>query len=149
MTDVALFLHVLGALLFFSGAAVAGAASEAARRKTDVREIATLLGITRIGVVLVGAGGLLVFACGLWLVHLTHTGFGAAWVQAAIALFVVAAALGGVGGRNPRHARELAQADGDADDVRRLLDDPWSRMANYASTALVLAILALMVWQPT
>ena len=149
LTDVALFLHVLGALLFFSGAAVAGAASESAGRRRDVREIAVVLGVTRIGVALVGAGGLLVFLCGLWLVHLTHTSFGAAWVQAAIALFVVAAALGGIGGRKPRHARELARDGGPLDEVLRLLDDPWSRMANYASTALVLAILALMVWQPT
>jgi hypothetical protein len=33
-------------------------------------------------------------------------------------------------------------------ELRRLLDDPPSRVANYASTALVLVVLLLMVWQP-
>ena len=148
MIHVVLFLHLLGAFLFVSGAAVAGVAFEAARRKEDVREVAALLAAARSGAVLVGGGGLLVLACGLWLVHLTHTGFGAGWVQAALGLFVAAAVLGALGGRRPRQARVLAGSGGSIDDVRRLLDDPWSRAANYVSTALVVAILALMIWQP-
>ena len=147
---VALFFHILGALLFVSGAAVAGAAFEAARRRSDPREIAVLLGVTRIGVVLVGAGGLLVLAFGLWLVHLTDAGFGDAWVSAALALFVLASLLGAAGGRRPRQARVLARDGGDVAAIRRLLDDRWSRAANYASAAIVVAILALMIrQQPT
>ena len=147
MTHLALFLHLLGALVFVSGAAVAGVASEAARRRDDVREVAVLLGVARKGAIIVGAGGILVLACGLWLVHLTHTGFGAGWVQAALGLFVAAAVIGAAGGRRPREARVLAQSGGDAQAVRRLLDDPWSRGANYASAALIVAVLALMIWQ--
>jgi Predicted integral membrane protein (DUF2269) len=145
---VALFFHLLGALLFVSGVVVAGAAFEAARRRADTREIALLLGVTRIGVALVGAGSVLVLAFGLWLVDLTAAGFCAAWVDAAIALFAAASTLGAAGGRRPRRARVLAREGGALEDVRRLLDDPWSRAANYASAALVVAILALMVWQP-
>jgi uncharacterized membrane protein len=145
---IALFFHILGALLFVSGAAVAGAAFEAARRRADVREIAVLLGVTRIGVALVGLGGLLVLAMGFWLVHITDADFGDAWLQSALALFVVAGGLGAAGGRRPRHARVLAREGGTLAEVRRLLDDPWSRAASYASSALVVAILALMIWQP-
>ena len=148
MTHVALFFHLLGAFLFVSGAVVAGVASEAARRKNDVRDVAALLSAARIGAAFLGAGGALVLAFGLWLVHLTDTGFGAGWVDAALALFVGAGVLGGIGGRRPRRARELAQQNGSLEDVRRLLDDPVSRAANYASAAMVLAILALMIWQP-
>jgi uncharacterized membrane protein len=148
MYHVALFLHILGAFLLFSGAAVAGAASETARRRTNVGEIAVVLRVARMGVALVGVGGVLVLACGFWLVHLTDATFADGWLQAALALFVVAAALGGIGGRRPREARELAEEGGPLDDVRRLLDDTWSRVANYASSAIVIAILALMIWQP-
>lgn len=148
MTHLALFLHLLGALLFVSGAVVAGVASEAARAKTEQREIAALLSTARTGAAFVGAGGILVLACGLWLVHLTHTGFGAGWVQAAIGLFAAAGVLGALGGRRPREARVLAQRGGEVHEIRRLLDDPWSRAANYMSAALVVAILALMIWQP-
>ncbi len=145
---VALFFHVLGALLFVAGIAVAGAAFEAARRRNEPREIAVLLGVTRIGVVLVGVGGVLVLAFGLWLVHLTDAGFGDAWVSAALALFVLASLLGAAGGRRPRQARVRAREGGDMSAIKRLLDDPWSRAANYASAAIVVAILALMIWQP-
>jgi hypothetical protein len=129
-----------------SGAVLAAAASEVARTRDDVGEIALLLGLARVAVALVGAGAVLVLAFGLWLVDLTG-GF-RAWSIAALVLFAVAAALGAAGGRRPRHARLLAREGGPIADVRRLLDDPLSRAANYASGVIVLAILALMVWQP-
>jgi uncharacterized membrane protein len=147
MYQFALFFHILGALLLFAGTAVAGAASEVARRRADVRDVAAALGVARLGVVLVGVGGLLVLAFGFWLVHLVDATFGAAWLQAALGLFVVAGALGGIGGRKPREARELAQDGGALEDVLRLLNDPLSRLANYASAAIVIAILALMIWR--
>jgi hypothetical protein len=67
MNDVALFFHLLGALLFVSGSC--SPAPHRGRRKRP-SEIALLLGLTRIGVVLVGVGALLLLGFGLWLVHL-------------------------------------------------------------------------------
>lgn len=147
--NVAIFFHLVGAFLFVSGAVVAAAAFETARRRADLHEIAILLGVTRVGVALVGAGSVLVLPFGLWLVHLTRAGYGTVWVDAALGLFALAMALGALGGRRPRHARLLARGGGPSAEVRRLLDDPWSRAANYASTTVILAILALMVWQPS
>jgi len=72
-----LFFHNLGALTFFAGIAVAGSAFEAARRRESPAEIALLLGLTRVGVVLVILGGLLLLGCGLWLVHLGGFAYGA------------------------------------------------------------------------
>jgi uncharacterized membrane protein len=153
MNDVALFFHLLGALLFVSGIVLAGAAFEAARRRERPAEIALLLGLTRIGVVLVGVGTLLLLGFGLWLVHLGHFGYGAGWVDAAIALFVVALALGAAGGRRPKEARRLAvklaaQGSPASAELRALLNDRLSLAANYASAALVLGILVLMVFKP-
>ena len=151
--DVALFFHLLGALVFVAGIVVAGVAFEAARRRERPAEIALLLGLTRIGVALVGLGALLVLAFGLWLVHLDRYGLGTGWIVAALALYVVALALGGLGGRRPKQARKLAGALA-ADDapatpeVRALLDDRVSLVANYASALAVLAILVLMVFKP-
>lgn len=70
---------------------------------------------------LLGLGSVLVLAFGLWLVHLEHVGYGAGWVDAAIGLFVVMMALGGLGGRAPKRARLLAEAGRDGDELRRLL----------------------------
>jgi uncharacterized membrane protein len=153
MNDVALFFHLLGAMLFVAGVVLAGTAFEVARRRDRPAEIALLLGLTRIGVVLVGVGALLLLGFGLWLVHLEHVGYGAGWVDAAIALYVIALALGASGGRRPKQARRLATklaAEGSpaSAELRALLDDRSSLAANYASAALVLAILVLMVFKP-
>lgn len=154
MHEVALFVHLLGVLLFVAGVVVAGVAFEAGRRRRRPAEIALLLGLTRIGVALVGAGALLLLGGGLWLVGVEEdVGFGTGWVDAALGLFVVAMALGGFGGQRPKRARLLATALAESDqpadaELRSLLDDPASRAANYVSALLVLAILALMVFKP-
>ena len=67
-------------------------------------------------------------------------------------LFVVALALGGLGGRRPKQARLLATKLAAAqapvsDELRVRLDDSLSRAANYGSLAVVLAILVLMVFK--
>jgi uncharacterized membrane protein len=151
--DVALFFHLLGALMFVAGIVLAGVCFEVARRRERPAEIALLLGLTRIGVVLVGVGALLLLGFGLWLVHLGHFGYGAGWVDAAIALYVVALALGAVGGQRPKQARRLAarlasEGAPSSADLRALLDDRLSLAANYTSAVVVLAILALMVFKP-
>jgi hypothetical protein len=153
MEDAVLFLHLLGVLAFVAGIAVAAIAFEVARRRREAAEVALLLGLTRHGVALVGLGGLLLFVCGLWLVGLEDVGFGTGWVLAAIALFLAAVALGAIGGRRPKQARLLATrlAEGNeavTPELRALLDDPASRLANYASSALVVVVLALMVFKP-
>lgn len=148
-----LFFHLLGALLFVSGIVVAGLAFEAARRRSASSEVAALLGLSRVGVVLVGIGGIMLPAFGLWLVHLGHFGYGSGWVVWALVLYAVAMALGAIGGRRPREARllavELARSGAPVGpELRALLDDPASRAANYAAGVVVLAILALMVFKP-
>jgi hypothetical protein len=74
--NVALCFHLLGALLFVAGIVLAGAAFEAARRRQQPAEIALLLSMTRIGVLVVAVGALLLAAFGLWLVHLGNWGYG-------------------------------------------------------------------------
>lgn len=125
MEDVALFGHLLGALL---------------------------LGLARIGAALLGIGMLAVLAFGLWLVHLGGWGYGSGWIEAAIALFVAAVVLGGLGGQAPKRARQLATrlaGEGQvSDELRSLLANPAALLANYASVLLMVAILVLMVWKP-
>lgn len=153
MTDLVLFLHISGALLFASGIVLAGAGFEGARRQARPEEIALLLGLSRLGVLLVMPGALLLLGCGLWLVHLEHFGFDAGWIQAALGLFIIALLLGAIGGRRPKRARKLAadlaqRGEVASAELRALLDDPASRAVNYASGSLVVAILALMVFKP-
>ena len=101
---------------------------------------------------LVAVGGLLLPVFGLWLVHLGDFGYGSAWVDAALALYVGTFALGGLGGQRPKQARLLAIRPARdrapvSVELRALLDERSSRAANYGSLAAVLAILALMVFR--
>ena len=153
MENVAFFFHILGVLLFVAGIVVAGVAFEAARRKQRPSEIALLLGLTRVGVVLVAVGTVLAGVFGLWLVHLGKWGYGTGWVDASIALFVAVIGLGGVGGQRPKQARLLASRLASRDDrsdgeLRALLDDRVARAENYVSLLLVLVIIVLMVFKP-
>ncbi len=151
--EIALFFHVLGALLFVAGIVVAGVAFEAARRRERPAEVALMLGLTRFGVVLVLVGGLLVLGFGLWLVNLTGFGYGAGWIAWALGLYGASVLLGGLGGQRPKQARRLAarlarEGKPASAELRALLDDRLSLAANYLSALLVVVILALMVFKP-
>ena len=151
--NLALFFHLIGALLFVAGVVLAGAGFEVARRREQPAEIAVLLGLARIGVLLVALGTLLIAAFGLWMVHLGHWGYGSGWVDASIGLFVVALALGGAGGQSPKQARRLATklAERNApvnDELRALLEDSLSLAENYGSLLLIVVIVAFMVFKP-
>lgn len=150
---VALFLHLVGVLLFVAGVVLAGVAFEIARRQQSPAEIALLLGLTRVGVAFVGVGSLMLGIFGVWLVHLGGFGYDAGWVDDSIALYVVALVLGALGGKRPKQARRLAarlHAEHVAvtEELRELLDDRLSRGANYASLLAILAVLVLMVFKP-
>ncbi len=153
MYNVAFFFHIIGAILLISGIVLAGVAFETARRRQGPGEIALLLSLTRAGVVLVAVGSLLAGGFGLWLVHLGRWGYGTGWVDASIVLYLVALALGGFGGQRPKQARLLAarlarDAKPASAELRALLDDRASLAANYASLALMVAIIALMCFKP-
>ncbi|MGZ4439175.1 MAG: DUF2269 family protein [Gaiellaceae bacterium] len=151
MEHFALFVHLVGVLLFVGGLTVAAVCFEAARRRSEPAEIAILLGLSRWGVVLVGVGGAVLLVGGLWLAGVVHA-YGDAWLDAAIALFIVTVAVGGIGGQRPKQARllatKIAKDGGDAADLRRLLDDRTTLVLNYVAAALVLAIHVLMIWRP-
>ena len=153
LTHVLLFFHLLGAVSFFAGAAVAGTLQLAAIRRERPSEILAFLRLTRVGVALVGIGAALTLVFGIALAE--HEGFGLspAWIQAALGLWVAAMASGGYGGRIARRARHLAErlaAEGDAPspELGALVAARGPLWASYASGLMLFAILVLMVWQP-
>jgi uncharacterized membrane protein len=153
MTNALLFLHLLSAFVFVSGAVTAGVLQLTAMRRERPSEIALLLRTIRIAVAILGVGALATLVFGLALVGHEDIGFGTGWVDASIALWFLAMALGGAGGRTARHARHLAErlaAEGDrpSDELHALVAHRPSLLLSYASTAAVVAILVLMVWKP-
>jgi hypothetical protein len=151
-TQWLLGFHLVAAFLFVSGAVAVGVLYTAATKRERPSEVAALLGLTRVGVVLVAVGSILALVLGAELAR--HEGrSGAGWVKAAIVFWFVSVVLGGIGGRAARHARYLAErlaneGDQPSAELRRALTSPRALVLNYGSFVAALAILALMVWQP-
>src|SRR5438105_4558699 len=80
VTKALLFLHLLSAFLFVSGAVTAGVLQMSALRRDRPSEIVLLLRITRMAVVLLVAGALGTLAFGLALAGHEGIGFGTGWV---------------------------------------------------------------------
>jgi uncharacterized membrane protein len=151
--DAALYLHLLGVLGLVAGVVTAGLAQVLARRATSAAEIAAILRLARAGVLVAAPGVVTVVGAGAWLVHLDGLGWDTSWLVEALGLFALALVLGAAGGRRPRRARELAERlrDDDAQptpELRDLLGDRWSALANVLSAVALLGVLWLMVAQP-
>jgi uncharacterized membrane protein len=150
-----LVFHLLAAFCFVSGSVVAGILHWLAMRRDRPSEIALLLGLVRPLVIVIGVGSLAALGLGIWLTQDNPDGIalGDAWVIAAIVLWLVAGALAGPGGRRLREARELAErmaADGDrpSETLNAAVADRSALVLNYASFAMVITILVLMVFKP-
>jgi uncharacterized membrane protein len=150
-----LFLHVAGAFLLVGGTVAAATLTIASRRRERPSEVALLLRLVSSAVFVIGAGVAATLIFGLWLVHESPYGYsyGQTWVIAAVVLWVVSNALGGVGGNREKKIRQLAErlvAAGDAPspELAARLRDPVSLVLNFGSGAVVFVILALMIWKP-
>jgi uncharacterized membrane protein len=146
-------LHVTGAFLFVSGSVAAGVLNVLANRAERPSETALLLRLIGPTVIVIGVGSLSSLVFGIWLWHELGFSIGAFWIWASLVLWVVANALGGIGGKHQRRTRALAEqlaAAGDAptDELRALLRDSRANALSWLAGAATVAILVLMIWKP-
>ena len=103
-----LFFHVTGAFFLIGGIVIAGILNLAAIVKDrPPSQVATLYGLIRFAVPLIGVGLVLTLAIGLWLVHNVGYSYGETWIVLAIVLWVVASALGNIDGKYQRRSAIL------------------------------------------
>ena len=148
-----LMFHVTAAFFFVGGSVAAGVLNVLAIRAERPSDTAYLLRLVRVTlpVVFVGTAGTLIF--GIWLWHEDGYGIGAGWIWGALVLWVIANALGGIGGRHQERSRELAErlaAEGDThtDELRTLLTDARGNAISWLAGLATLLILVLMIWKP-
>lgn len=152
--DWLLFFHVTGAFFLLGGIVVAGILNlTAIVKERRPSEVATLFGLIRFAVPMIGIGLLLTLAIGIWLVHEVGYGYGDGWIVASFVLWVVASALGNIDGRYQRQTGELAQqlaAEGDAPsaELRARLRNPVALALSYGSGLMAFAVLGIMIWKP-
>ena len=149
-----LVFHVAGAFMALGGAMFAGIFNVAALRRERPSEVVTLFSLTRFAVTSIMIGMVVALAFGLWLVaDVDFVKLGDAWVIVALVLWVVANALGGIGGRRDARTREFAeqlatQGDAPTPELHARLRDPVSLALSWGSGLVIVAILALMIWKP-
>jgi uncharacterized membrane protein len=148
-----LMLHITAAFFLVGGSVAAGVLNTLAIRAGRPSETAYLLRLVRVTLPVIGIGtaGALVF--GIWLWHELAFSIGAAWIWISLALWVVANALGGIGGKHQEKARELAErlagaGDASTDELKALLRDRKGNALSWLAGAAILAILVLMIWKP-
>jgi uncharacterized membrane protein len=146
-------LHVTGAFFLVSGSVTAGVLNVLAQRAERPSESALLLRLIRTAVIVIGIGTATTLIFGLWLWHELGFGIGTWWIWASIVLWVIASALGGIGGKHQERSRELAEqlaAAGDTmtDELRALLRDRRGNALSWLAGAATIAILVLMIWRP-
>jgi uncharacterized membrane protein len=146
-------LHVTGAFFLVSGSVTAGVLNVLAQRAERPSESALLLRLIKTAVIVIGIGTAATLIFGLWLWHELGFGIGTGWIWASIVLWVIASALGGIGGKHQEHARKLAEqlaAAGDTmtDELRALLRDRRGNGLSWLAGVATIAILVLMIWRP-
>jgi uncharacterized membrane protein len=149
-----LVFHMTGALLLLGGAVFGGILNVAALRRDRPSEVVVLYRLVRIAVTAISIGMPLTLIFGIWLVaDLDFVNWSNTWVILALIGWVIAGALGGIGGRREKETRLLAEqlaAQGDApsSELRARMRDPLTLALSWGSGAVVVAILALMIWKP-
>jgi uncharacterized membrane protein len=151
--DWALFLHLVGVLLFVGASVAVTALRLLSIGKPRPSECALLLRAVRPLVPLVGLGLVLTVGAGAWLAHELQVGYGAGWLRWTYVLLGWLVVVGAVAGRLDRRTRELAErvaAAGDepSPELDRRLRDPVALTLDASMLVATLAIVALMVWQP-
>jgi uncharacterized membrane protein len=146
-------LHVTGAFFLVSGSVTAGVLNVLAQRAERPSESALLLRLIRVTVIVIGVGVASTLIFGIWLWHELGFGIGTVWIWASIVLWVIASALGGMGGKQQERARKQAEqlaAAGDTmtDELRALLRDPRANALSWLAGAATIAVLVLMIWKP-
>lgn len=146
-------LHVTAAFFFVGGSVAAAVLNTMAIRSERPSETAYLLRLVRVTLPVIGLGVAGTLAFGIWLWSERGYGIGSGWIWASLALWVVANALGGRGGRHQERARKLAEqlsASGDASsgELRALLRDPAGNAMSWLAGLATLLILVLMIWKP-
>jgi formate hydrogenlyase subunit 3/multisubunit Na+/H+ antiporter MnhD subunit len=150
--QIGLLFHLVGVILFFAGAAVAGVVAWAAPKREKPSEVAAILNLARPGAIMLAVGGLVLLIAGFYLSGKIE-GYGQRWLEISIVLFVIALVVGAWGGRRSRKTREYAVAladDGAGDEatLRAMLSNRATWAMHWASVVLAVAVLVLMIWQP-
>lgn len=146
-------LHMTGAFFFVSGSVTAGVLNVLAVRAERPSETALLLRLIKPTVIVIGVGVVTTLVFGIWLWHEQGFAIGTFWIWASLVLWLIANALGGIGGKHQARTRKLAEqlaAAGDTmtDELRALLRDPRGNALSWLAGLATLGILVLMIWKP-
>jgi uncharacterized membrane protein len=153
LTDWLLALHVLSAFAWIAAMVLYTVVIVAARDVTLPSDVVRLFRVTRVGDPLVAVGMIGTIVFGIWLA-LDQYEIWDGWIIAALALWLVAAAVGGRVGKVYNGARDRARAlvdegrDSASPELGAMLRSQRGLVLHFLSVLIVLALLIVMIYKP-
>lgn len=155
LTDWLLALHVLSAFAWISALVVYTVVIVAGWRLTVPSDVVRMFRVSRVGDALIAVGMLGTIIFGIWLA-LDVDGYEIwdGWIIAALALWLVAAAVGGRVGKVYNGARDRAVAlvdegrDAPSSELSAMLRSQRGVVLHAIMILVVLAILVVMIYKP-
>jgi uncharacterized membrane protein len=155
LTDWLLALHVLSAFAWIAALVVYSVVIVAGWRLTLPSDVVRMFRVSRVGDALIAVGMLGTIVFGIWLA-LDVDGYEIwdGWIIAALALWLVAAAVGGRVGKVYNGARDRAVAlvdegrDAPSSELSAMLRSQRGVVLHAIMILVVLAILVVMIYKP-
>jgi uncharacterized membrane protein len=155
LTDWLLALHVLSAFAWIAALVVYSVVIVAGWRLTVPSDVVRMFRVSRVGDALIAVGMLGTIVFGIWLA-LDVDGYEIwdGWIIAALALWLVAAAVGGRVGKVYNGARDRAVAlvdegrDAPSSELSAMLRSQRGVVLHAIMILVVLAILVVMIYKP-
>ena len=147
--NVALFLHVIGAIGYSAAVVVTLLGLVALRRANRVEQVRTIVGLIGLSDPVAVVSALLILTAGLYMT-ITVWGWQMGWINIALVTVVLTATLGVaiIESRRKAIARLVQEDDPLAEELNRRIHDPVLGTALYTLVGLVIGIIFLMTNKP-
>jgi MFS family permease len=147
--NVALFLHVIGAIGYSAAVVVTLLGLIALRRATRVEQVRSIVGIIGLSDPVAIVGALLILTAGLYMT-ITVWGWQMGWINVALVSVALTATLGVavIESRRKAIAKLLQEDDPPVEELNRRIHDPVLGTGLYTLVGLVIGIIFLMTNKP-
>lgn len=147
--DIALTIHVIGAILWVGGGTYGVLMSHLAEKRGDAVSIRNFYSDAAwLGPRYFLTANVITIAAGVWATIEGPWSFGSTWISASLALFVVSFILGSalIGPQTDKIAKELVEGTPDEPAIRSRIDRV--RNVQHIDLVVLYAIVVLMVFKP-
>ena len=151
MEQAALYIHLLGVVLFIAGSIGLAVLRHSAVGREKTVEIYTLLSLCRPLAALVGTGFVILLCGGIWLANIEDS-WSEVWLMMSLCFVIYMLIVGAFAGRRDRKTREMCflqlSQDRPDNELIEKLKDPLNYGLNMSMIAAITVVFSLMIFRP-